>query len=277
MANIKVGYLLSYDYDMFLTSVRQLYNDVSKIVVGIDKNYKTWSGTSFIIPDSFFEEVARFDTAKKIEFLYDDFYKPELTPFECECLERNAVLKHLGKGGWKIQLDVDEYILNFSEIKKILTQFDFLTWMPKITPFTFKLNYATLFQRTPSGYLCIPDTAFPVITNTSKNTFARHNHNSFNYVLNATLMHQSWARSPEEILIKVKNWGHRDDFDTEEYLKFWSKVNEKNYHQFTNFHPISPTAWPSLEFIEGRTIVQFLLTCADKYDIKVVKFPFGKF
>lgn len=37
---IKVGYVVSYDYDMFLTSVNQLYNYVDVIFEAIDKTIK---------------------------------------------------------------------------------------------------------------------------------------------------------------------------------------------------------------------------------------------
>jgi hypothetical protein len=50
---IKVSYLVSYDYFMLLTSIRQLYEYVDKIVVAIDIDRKTWSGNTFEIPESF--------------------------------------------------------------------------------------------------------------------------------------------------------------------------------------------------------------------------------
>ena len=68
MVKIKVGYLLSYDYEMFLTSVKQLYDHVDKIVVGIDKDFRTWSGNTFNIEKSFFNDVEKFDVEKKIFF-----------------------------------------------------------------------------------------------------------------------------------------------------------------------------------------------------------------
>lgn len=89
---IKVSYLVSYDYYMFLTSVSQLYDYVDQIVVSIDKDRKTWSGNNFEIPNSFFDEVKKFDKNNKIDFYFDTFYLPHLTPMENETRQRNLVL-----------------------------------------------------------------------------------------------------------------------------------------------------------------------------------------
>ena len=48
---IKVSYLVSYDYYMLLTSIKQLYEHVDEIVISVDKDFKTWSGNSFEIPE----------------------------------------------------------------------------------------------------------------------------------------------------------------------------------------------------------------------------------
>lgn len=258
MVKIKVGYLLSYDYDMFLTSVKQLYDHVDKIVVGIDKDFRTWSGNTFNIEKSFFNDVDRFDVEKKIHFYYGDFYKPEMTPMQCELREREIILKELGNGGWKIQLDVDEYILNFAALKNYLNKNRVFTWFPALTPITLHAKYITLFKQTANAFLCIPDLNFPIITNTNSNTFARRNNDNFNQFVNIILMHQSWARTPEEIYKKVMNWGHRDDFDTGGYLNFWNSINDDNYSDFKNFHPLEPKAWPSLQSIPAKDIDQFL-------------------
>ncbi len=73
MKMIKVSYLVSYDYYMLLTSIKQLYEHVDEIVISVDKDFKTWSGNSFEIPDSFFEEVRAYDSRNIIEFYFDQF------------------------------------------------------------------------------------------------------------------------------------------------------------------------------------------------------------
>ncbi|GGA88903.1 hypothetical protein GCM10008015_31800 [Flavobacterium palustre] len=220
---IKVGYLVSYDYNMLMTSVRQLYSYVDKIVVAIDKDYKTWSGNSFIIPDSFFDEIKAFDTKNIIEFYFDNFYISSLTPMDCEIRERNLVLKKLGRG-WKIQLDVDEYVYDFEVVSKYLKKYWYLTLFPKFTPLCFTGKLVTLFKEVENGYVFIDnDERFPFITNQNFNTHSRRNIHIKNFYSNISVIHQSWARGERDIKIKVENWGHRDDFNTKDYIQFWKK------------------------------------------------------
>ena len=255
---ISVSYLVSYDYDLLLTSIKQLYDDVDKIVLAIDNESKTWSGNTFKIPDSFFEEVKLFDKKDKIQFYFDQFYLPDLTPTECESRERNMVLKKLGKG-WKIQLDVDEYIYDFKKITKYLNKYWYLNLFPKLTPICFQGNLITLFRELPDGYLYIDnEEKFPFITNQTTNTHTRRNNKIKNHFSNIKVIHQSWARSEEQVHLKIKNWGHRDDFDTEIYFQFWKGLNSSNYKEFKDIHPITPKVWNVLEFMPSNSIDDFI-------------------
>ena len=273
---IKVGYLLSYDYDMFLTSVMQLYNDVDKIVVGIDKDYLTWSGNKFIISEDFFTEVKNFDTRNIIEFYFDKFYIPNLTPIECESRERNMVLQKLGKG-WKIQLDVDEYILNFKFLRTYLAKYNCLTYYPSLTPISLKAKLITLFKKNETGFFYIKDKHhFPLITNLNQNTFTRRSDKAFNHFFNLTVIHQSWARNEKEIREKVENWGHRDDFDTKKYIEFWRSISANNFNLLKNFHPINPPEWEDLYYLETDSIKGFLKKYSELYPENLIDIPLFK-
>lgn len=269
--SIKISYLVSYDYAMLLTSVKQVYKYVGKIIIAIDKERKTWSGTSFVIPQSFFDEVKEFDVDNKIEFYLDNFYLPELAPAQNETRERNMVLAKLGKG-WKIQLDVDEYIYDFKSVASFLNKYSFLTFLPKLTPICFKGKWITLFRSLPDGFLYIENNEqFTFITNQSFNTDLRNNIKIRNFYTNIAVIHQSWARSEEEILFKIKNWGHRDDFDTLEYFHFWKNVTSENYNSFKDFHPISPKIWNKLQFVNSLTIDEFILKYANLNNQRVLR------
>jgi len=258
MIMIKVGYLVSYDYSMFLTSVKQLYDHVNKIYVAIDIERKTWSGNLFKIPESFFLEVKQIDTKNKIEFYFDNFFLDDLTPMQCETRERNLLLKKMGKG-WLVQLDVDEYIYDFKSVSQYLKNHWYLTIFPKLTPIIFTGKWVTLFRQIPNGYLYIENNErFPFITNQSNFTLARNNNKVRKHYTNINVIHQSWARSESEIQSKIKNWGHRDDFDTQKFFDFWSNLNYNNFYQYKNFHPLSPNAWNELKFINSKSIDNFM-------------------
>ncbi len=257
---IKVSYLISYDYYMLLTSVKQLYQYVDKIVIAVDKDFKTWSGNTFEIPKSFFEEVQTYDTRNIIEFYFDQFYIASLSPMECESRERNMALKKLGRG-WKIQLDVDEYVYGFKEVKKYLNKYWFLTLFPHYTPLCIQGNLVTLYRELPDGYLFIDNNeSFPFITNVNYNTHTRRNDKIRNHNSNIKVIHQSWARPEHEIVQKIKNWGHRDDFDTQKYYEFWKSLNSNNYIYYTNIHPIVPQVWNKLNFMPANSIDDFINT-----------------
>jgi hypothetical protein len=261
---IKVSYLVSYDYSMLLTSIKQLYNYVDKIVVAIDVDRKTWSGNTYEIPESFFIRVKKFDIHNKIEFYFDVFYLPELTPMENETRERNMALSKLG-WGWKIQLDVDEYVYDFKTIAAYLKKYWYLLLLPKLTPICLNGKLTTLYRQLPEGYLFIQNNEqFPFITNQNDNTHTRRNNRIRNFQTNINVVHQSWARSETEILIKIENWGHRDDFDTMKYFEFWNSLSIFNYKMHKNIHPLNPEVWNELYFLESNNIDEFINKFSDK-------------
>lgn len=256
---IKVGYVVSYDYQMLLTSVKQLYDYVDRIIIAIDKDQKTWSGNSFELSDSFFDEVKSFDSKNKIEFYFDSFYVPELSPIECETRERNMLLRKMGKG-WLMQLDVDEYIYDFKKVVRFLKKYWYLTLFPRFTPIVFRGKLLTLYRQLPDGYLYIEnDEHFSFITNQSHYTYTRNNSNVRNHYSNINVIHQSWARTEDEIQMKIKNWGHRDDFDTQKYFEFWRNISSSNYMNYKNVHPIVPEVWNELHFLPSASIDEFIL------------------
>lgn len=258
LIKIKVSYLVSYDYQMFLTSVKQLYSNVDKIIVGIDKDCQTWSGNSFVIPDTFFDEVKAFDTRNIIEFYFDNFYVPTLGQMECETRERNMVLKKLGRG-WKVQLDVDEYVYDFKKVAHFLKKQWYYTLFPSLTPICYNGTWITLFKEVKLGYLYIEnEEKFPMITNLAEVTWARHNNRIQNFNADIKVLHQSWARSEEDILFKIKNWGHCKDFDVDIFFSFWQNLNIDNYFLVENFHPLVPTAWNRLFLTKSDGIDEFI-------------------
>lgn len=261
---IKVGYVLSYDYNMFLTSVDQLYQFVDKIFVAIDKDRKSWSGNDFEIPDSFFKEVKLYDVKNKIEFYFDSFYVPELKPMQCETRERNLLLKKMGKG-WLMQVDVDEYIYDFEKIVMFLRKHWYLNVFPKLTPVVFKGVFVTLFKELSDGYLFIENNErFLLITNCTRFDVARNKFNASSHLTGIKVIHQSWARTEEQILLKINNWGHSDDFNTQEYFKFWKNLDSVNFSSYKNIHPLTPQLWDKLYFLPCTSINDFINLYGEK-------------
>ncbi|WP_339836315.1 hypothetical protein [uncultured Flavobacterium sp.] len=270
---IKVGYLISYDYKMIFTSMALLYKYADEIHLAIDKKRLTWSGNSFELPDSFFEEIERFDTENKIKLYFDDFYKQNLTPIECDTRERTMLAKKMGKG-WLLQIDVDEYIYDFEQLAKYLRKKWYLLLFPKWTPVVFRANWITLYKQLNDGFLFIKNNeTFPLLTNIPSYEYCRENTKLTNYQTNLQVIHQSWARSEEEVETKLKNWSHRKDFNTADYLVFWRSLTSENYRSFKDFHPVYPKDWNKLHFVEANNIEAFIIEYAKKNKQVLIEFP----
>ena len=62
---IKVGFLVSYDYEFLKTSFPLVYHSADEIYLAIDINNNTWSGNKFQIHDSF-DWINKIDKNQKL-------------------------------------------------------------------------------------------------------------------------------------------------------------------------------------------------------------------
>jgi hypothetical protein len=252
---IKVGFLVSYDYEYLKISLPLVYNDAELIALAIDKNRRTWNGESFELKVDFFEWIKNIDTQNKIRIYEDDFFIPSLSAIENDTRERNMLAAFMGEGGWHIQIDSDEYFLDFPAFVKYLRTQDHYLIDPAKNRVDICTFLVVLYKKTEHGYLyirgqyelCFTATNFPdykkARTGINKRKFIPY-----------LQFHQTWARSEEEIRMKFRNWGHNIDFDTSEYFQMWQQADETNYHTFQNLHPLHPPQWRSLGWIEGKTM-----------------------
>ena len=60
------------------------------------------------------------------------------------------------------------------------------------------------------------------------------------------LIHYSWGRSEDELYMKLKNWGHCNDFDVETFFARWKELDDENYKLWKDFHPVQPHNWTDL-------------------------------
>lgn len=258
---IKAAFLVSYDYEYLFTSLPLVYDFVDQIVLAIDINRQTWSGEGFDIPNLFFDEIKAIDTAQKIAFLEESFYSPVLSEAENEIAERNRISEWMGEGCWKLQIDADEYFIDFEKVVRFLKDRDHLLENPNAHAVNVRANWVTLFKKTPNGYLYVDNREhFSFATNVvGRHYFARDLSAVDNSEIRTDFVaiHQSWAREPQEILKKINNWTHRNDFDVKKYFHFWQEVNEDNYVNFVDLHPFHPRHWKRLKFIRCESVAGF--------------------
>jgi hypothetical protein len=248
MKVIKVGILISYDYEFVKTLLPIIYEHIGEIYFAVDIDRLTWSGEKFEIKDEFWSWLKDFDVANKIEIYEDQFYVPGLTAIQCDTRERNMLAKRMGTCDWYIQIDSDEYFVDFGKFIKKLHNFH-----PK-GPTTVACKVATLFKQVDNGYLVVAESNEMLNFATNNPVYdAARNNDSGNVLVRweDLVLHQSWARTPEAIYLKLRNWGHKDDFPVESFYNLWNAVDAHNAYALANFHPLLGPTWRKLRFIKG--------------------------
>lgn len=248
MSIIKVGYLISYDYEYVKISLPRVYEYVDEIYFAVDIDRKTWAGKPLEIEDQFWAWIKEFDRAGKIIIYEDHFYVAGLSPMECDTRERNLLGQYMGEADWYIQIDSDEYFIDFSTFASKLREYK------PGKPTTIACKVLTLFKEVSNGFLFIYDSVETLnfATNNPIYDIARINQSGNLLVLwNDLVLHQSWARKPDEIYRKLHNWSHKDDFNLNSFYNIWNAIDENNYHVLSNFHPLDPGLWPKLVYVDG--------------------------
>ncbi|WP_316822074.1 hypothetical protein [Pedobacter gandavensis] len=268
MTTIKAGYLISYDYEFVKISLPRVYDFVDEIYLAVDRDGKTWSGGSLEIDPHFWEWLKAFDKDQKVTIYKDQFYLPELTAMECDTRERNLLGKRMGKADWYLQIDSDEYFVDFEAFIEKLK-----VYHPD-KPTSVCCSVVTLFKELETGFLFIDDSyeTLSFATNHPVYDLARNNSSGNEQVLwDNLVLHQSWARTTSEIQQKLANWSHKDDFNTRSFFKLWDAIDEDNYGYLRNFHPLTLDTWPKLSLFKG-TILE-VLNSEELKNFKIKKRP----
>ncbi|EMR03695.1 hypothetical protein [Cesiribacter andamanensis] len=277
---IKVGFCVAYDWELLKTSLPLVYPYADRICLSLDKDRKSWAGNHFEFNEHKFNGFLKeIDKDNKILLIEKDFSDTCRTTRENCNLQRTAMAEALGTGGWHIQIDADEYFLDFENFVNYLKK---LHPCPtgKEKPFNVLANYVPLIKQVNGGFLyvdflnSIPESA-PFATTSPKYERARHN-GYFNMISPFYVVHETWARNEDDLWFKINNWGHSSEELHEvkkrkSYFDLWKALDENNYFYVRNFHPAVPVAWPALDFQMGTTAAEFI----DNF--KVPKFPVSDF
>ncbi len=256
---IKVGFCVAYDWNLLANALPLVYNSADAICLSIDQDRLTWANQPAPIDERAFRQFVRsIDVSNKIDIYEDNFHLPELTSAQNEVRQRQLMAARMGSGGWYIQLDCDEYFLDFAGFVRYLKAF------PR-RPYSFNVccQFVTLYKKVKDGFLYV-DPEVPryfefmqVASRTPSYEHGRRNGN-FNVLAPFVMVHQSWARSEDEILLKLSNWGHKDDFDGQKYFEFWRGIDETNFKSVRHLHPIHAGEWPSLRFVQCDNVGEML-------------------
>jgi hypothetical protein len=254
--DIKIGICVAYDWAMLQQMLPFVYDNADRICLSIDQERISWSGNTYPWNEDAFRDLIRtIDIKSKIDIIEDNYHFSDLTPMENEVRQRNQMAAYLGNDGWHIQLDCDEYFLDFGKFVNFLRS---LT-VQEVLRANVCCSWLHLYKRLPDGFLVvIPNKVAEMefIQIASRNPhyeYGRRN-GDFNIHTNFVILHRSWARSEIEIETKIYNWGHSRDFDQQEYLLKWKVLNRLNYTTYKNFHPVKPHTWRNLAFVPATSV-----------------------
>lgn len=255
--DIKVIFLLSYDYEYIKNSLPCIYAEATKILISIDVNRVSWAGNKYEFDETIIEWIKEYDSESKIQFFEDNFYVPENTPMQNETRQRQLSADYLGKGGWTIQLDVDEYFIDFDSFVTFLNKLPIKYLKdPAKNKIVITANWLNLFKKDENGYFVVSKPLSPIriATNFPYYAVARDN-KALTLFTTFIIIHNTWARSKEEILFKINNWGHKNDFDTKAFYFKWLNLSQINFKTYINFNPIHPyNTLGNLEYIKVKNI-----------------------
>lgn len=260
---IKVGICAAYDWSLLRISLPLIYQYADSICISLDRNRRSWSGQQYGFNGGDFQQfISMIDSEKKIDVYEDDFCLPGLSSIENDNRQRTCMALRLGKGGWHIQIDCDEYFYRFCEfvqyLKRIISN---PTGEEK--PINIMCNWISVFKNIGSGFLIVDNSetnweTMPFATNRPEYLNARRN-SHFNHLAPFFVVHDTWARNEDQLRQKLDSWGHNNDFaDKEGYIEFWKSMDENGYSQAKDFHPLQPAVWHRLLFVGANGILDLI-------------------
>ena len=260
MKKIYVGFLLSYDYELLKLSLPPVYKAADKIFLAHDKDFRTWNGKNFKVDPNFFKWLKEFDVDHKIEIYTDNFYLPELNTIENDTRERTMLSEKMGIGNWLIQVDSDEYFIDFEKFVRDLRKFDHYLDNPEKNKIQIAAFWLIIYKYTKEGILYVDKPLKSIFaTNYPNYKYARRTNERVIYTNNLVL-HESVSRSEADLRFKLENWGHNKDVN-KDFLNKWIAVDETNYMNYENFYYIEPERWKKLEYFPTKNISEIKTKC----------------
>ncbi|WPR72902.1 hypothetical protein SLW70_07220 [Flavobacterium sp. NG2] len=276
MKKIHVGFLLSYDYEKLKMSIPPVYSAADKIFIAEDINKKTWSGNEFEVDDSFYEWLKELDVDNKIEIYRDNFYIPELTAIQNDTRERHLLSLKMGIGNWLIQIDSDEYFIDFGSFVQNIKKYNHYLDNPEKNKVQFACFWLIIYKYTDKGILYVNKPMKSVFATNYPNYKCARRTNERTIYFDNLVLHESIARTEEQLLYKLENWGHSNEVD-KNFLEKWKMIDDTNYSQFENFYYVEPERWKKLDYLPTREISEIKKIMVSESKLKISKiFLFSK-
>jgi len=160
-----------------------------------------------------------------------------------------------------VQLDADEYVSNFKGVTDFLKSKSSFLNNPSQRPVNYCFNFHVLYKKINGGDLYVKGRPeiYQVATNYPEYIACRRTA-AVEISTGFDIVHHTWARTPEEVRMKLNNWTHAKDFNTGSYFKMWDAIDEENYKFIADFHPMHSDFWPKLDFLKGENVLEAIKT-----------------
>jgi hypothetical protein len=270
MKKIHVGFLLSYDYELLKIALPPVYKSSDRIFIAIDQDYLTWSGNKFTVEPSFFDWLKEFDVDHKIELYFDTFYVPNLTTTQMDTRERKKLSDKMGIGNWLIQIDSDEYFIDFEGFVKQIKKYDHYLDQPEKYKIQIAAFWVIIYKYTENGILYVDKPMKSIFATNYPNYKAFRRTNERVIYLDSLVLHESVSRTEEELRYKLKNWSHNTHVNNS-FLDKWLKVNESNYKEYSDFYYIEPSRWKTLDYFPTKNIEEINQLAQKSKNLRITK------
>ena len=270
MKKIHVGFLLSYDYELLKIALPPVYKSSDRIFIAIDKEYLTWSGNKFTVDTSFFDWLKAFDVDDKIELYFDTFYVPNLTTTQMDTRERKMLSDKMGIGNWLIQIDSDEYFIDFEGFVTRIKKYDHYLDQPEKHKIQIAAFWVIIYKYTENGILYVDKPMKSIFATNYPNYKAFRRTNERVIYLDSLVLHESVSRTEEELRYKLKNWSHNTHVNNS-FLDKWLKVNESNYKEYSDFYYIEPSRWKTLDYFPTKNIEEINHLAQKSKNLRITK------
>jgi hypothetical protein len=266
------AYILAADPSWVIPSVRSYYDIVDTILVSVDVNGLGWTGNP-ISSSAVLAKVTSLDRDHKVRVLAEDYASCATTPMARDTYQRQRALDSLGSAwDWILCIDTDELLPEpkvFLEVlstqvpeSAVCVNWPMRVFFHRLSSAHF-LEVTTPFRRQHSEYpgpvavrpraelrLARRCAAPPWRVGIRKRIWdpvSRESRNADCVISpSAAILHMSWVRSRAEIMTKVSGWSHSQEFDGPSYVRHVWDRTPYVWPLMSNFHPISPRAWPAL-------------------------------
>jgi hypothetical protein len=274
MKRIK-AYVLAADPTWLEQSVGAYYGLVDEIVVSYDRSSRGWTGAPIPVEECL-TRLSVLDHRRKMRFVPGDFSSSVKDPMENDTSQRQVALRLASEDAdWVLQLDTDEWLpapaALFESIERAdELQVEGVEWPMRV-----------LYRRLPMGgalEVCATDGGdhFEYIAPVAvrAGSLLRHSRRIKGRILRAVvngdsrslqltrpleagevreerlgpndaIFHNSWARSPVDLMRKLASWSHSGPSAWRHFFLRWLP-SPLMWKRQRNLHPLFGPVWPSL-------------------------------